>query len=67
VNFESDEVRHKFHSLPTADQMRIHGIWTLVSKQGLFLTVVTADTDSEILLRISKKFVSKAGPGHDDF
>jgi hypothetical protein len=58
MNYASDEVRHTFHQLPTADQLRIHGIWTLVSKQGLFLTVDSAKEDgSEIILRISKKFI----------
>lgn len=66
MNFESEEVRHKFHLLPTADQMRIHGIWTLLSKQGLFLTVVDCgEKGSEILLRIAKKFISRPGLDRD--
>jgi hypothetical protein len=62
MTFESPEVRHEFHQLPTGIQVAIQALWIQFAKLNYFIHV--EESSGEILLRLHAD--AKRGHSLDD-
>jgi hypothetical protein len=58
VTFRSPEVRDRFHKLPTNLQHSLTQTDDRVGKHGFFIYVDEVTEVSEVVIRISEKFIS---------
>lgn len=59
MTFQSEEVRHTYHGLSTALQHELETLDRQFARRGIFLHVEEVTTDSEIVIRINKQFISR--------
>lgn len=64
MTYESEDVRHEFHKLPTALQFEIELIAEQLAQRLIFIHVDGVTRDSEVVFRINKKLIAR--PPTDD-
>lgn len=58
MTFQDSEVRDRFHKLPTALQHNLVSADERLSKSGQFVHIEDVIGESEVVIRISRKYIS---------